>query len=454
MISPLDLSLPEISRLLAEGCLSARELVETAQARHDPSLNAYKTWAPDFARSQAIAADAAFAAGNRIGALQGIPISTKDLYGVTGLPIFAGSPRELSQAWQRQGPLVSGLRKQLAIIMGKTHTVEFAFGGLGTNYHWPTPWNPWDRKLHRAPGGSSSGAGVSLREGTALLALATDTGGSIRIPASMTGNAGLKTTQGRWSLDGVVPLSPSLDTTGFMARSVEDLAFAFAEIDGTSVPEVDHLSGVTLGIAESFFWENTSPGVSERVTEAISYFEADGATTQDFAVPGCAEVFDLYYRGGIVAPELYSFLVTELPDWLETLDPRVRHRMDAGRALEAWEYLYRKKRHALLGAEAIYAMRHLDALICPTVPITPPPVADLADDEVYQRMNMLELRNTCVASFLGLCALTLPAGIDAKGMPVGLQLIGLPGHESRLLAIAGCMERRLRERGAWNVTTE
>src|SRR5919197_2584043 len=183
MASPLDWSLAEISARLADGRLHARTLVEEAQARHDPSLNAYKTWAPDFALRQADAADAAFAAGNRLGALQGIPVSVKDLYGVKGLPTFAGSPRELPARWQREGPLVRTLRSQNAVIMGKSHTVEFAFGGLGLNAHWPTPWNPQDRKVHRSPGGSSSGAGVSLGEGTALLALGTDTAGSVRIPA-------------------------------------------------------------------------------------------------------------------------------------------------------------------------------------------------------------------------------------------------------------------------------
>jgi aspartyl-tRNA(Asn)/glutamyl-tRNA(Gln) amidotransferase subunit A len=450
MASLFDLSLSEISARLADGRLRARALIEEAQSRHDPTLNAYKTWAPDFALRQADAADAAFAAGTRLGALQGIPVSVKDIYGVEGLPTFAGSPRELPPKWRQEGPLVRTLRNQIAVIMGKAHTVEFAFGGLGINAHWPAPWNPQDRKVHRSPGGSSSGAGVSLGEGTALLALGTDTAGSVRIPASMTGNAGIKTTKGRWSTEGVAPLSPTFDTSGLLARSADDLAFAFRQFDGASIPAIRDLTGIRLGRAERFFWEGASPGVSERVEEALALAEGDGARVTDVPLPAASEVFELYHRGGIVAPELYRFLAAELPDWLETLDPRVRRRMEAGKALPAWEYLQLKERYGALGASAVGALAEVDALVCPTLPITPPPVADLADDEVYMRTNMLALRNTCPASFLGLCALTLPAGRDAAGMPVGLQLVGAPGSEPQLLAIAIRLERLLAKRGIWH----
>ena len=446
----MELPLPEISSRLADGRLRVRALIEEAQAHHDPKLNAYKTWAPDFALRQADAADGAFAAGIRLGALQGIPVSAKDLYGVKGLPTFAGSPRELPARWRQEGTLVRALRKQAAVVMGKSHTVEFAFGGLGMNAHWPTPWNPQDRKIHRAPGGSSSGAGVTLGEGTALLALGTDTAGSVRIPASVTGNAGIKTTKGRWSTDGVVPLSSTFDTTGLLTRSAADLAFAFEQLDGAVVPLLGNLAGIRLGVAERFLWDGTSPGISERVEEALRLAESDGAHVADAALPATREVFELYHKGGIVAPELYSFLSAALPDWLETLDPRVQRRMEAGRTQTAWEYLQRRERYAALSLEAVQSLAGLDALVCPTVPITPPPVTDLVDDDVYIKTNLQMLRNTCVASFLGLCAVTMPAGRDAAGMPVGLQLIGAPNSEAQLLAIAVQLERLVASKGAWH----
>jgi aspartyl-tRNA(Asn)/glutamyl-tRNA(Gln) amidotransferase subunit A len=209
------------------------------------------------------------------------------------------------------------------------------------------------------------------------------------------------------------------------------------------------LSGVKLGIAERFFWEGTSPGISERVAEALQMAEGAGARTKELALPATAELFEIYHKGGIVSCELYRFLSSELPAWIETLDPRVRRRMEAGKLLPAWEYLQRTKRYSALAAGAIEALRDVDALVSPTVPISPPPVAELADDEVYMRTNMLTLRNTCVASFLGLCAVTLPCGRDAIGMPVGLQLMGRPGSETRLLAIAAGLERLLQQKQVW-----
>jgi aspartyl-tRNA(Asn)/glutamyl-tRNA(Gln) amidotransferase subunit A len=168
----------------------------------------------------------------RVGPLQGIPISIKDLYAAEGLPCFAGSSRRLpADPWEKDGPIVATIRRQLGPIVGKTHMVEFAFGGTGLNSHHGAPYNPWDATTHRSPGGSSSGAGVSLLEGSAFLALGSDTADSVRIPACMTGTVGLKVTIGRWSAEGVVPLSHTFDTPGLLARSVSDAAYGFAALD-------------------------------------------------------------------------------------------------------------------------------------------------------------------------------------------------------------------------------
>jgi aspartyl-tRNA(Asn)/glutamyl-tRNA(Gln) amidotransferase subunit A len=217
---PLSRPLIEIARDLRERRASARELIEAAIARHErfgERLHAYLFWAPEQARAVARAADAAFSAGVSAGPLQGLPVSIKDLFAGAGYPCFAGSNRPLpADPWERDGPLVAALRRQLGVITGKTHMVEFAFGGTGQNTHHGPPYNPWDAAAHRSVGGSSSGAGVSLLEGSALLAFGSDTAGSVRIPACMTGNAGLKVTIGRWSTDGVVPLSFTFDTPGLL----------------------------------------------------------------------------------------------------------------------------------------------------------------------------------------------------------------------------------------------
>jgi aspartyl-tRNA(Asn)/glutamyl-tRNA(Gln) amidotransferase subunit A len=442
-------SLRALAADLGERRITAQELLERSQAAHDPALNAYLHWAPDFARRQAEAADAAFSAGIVTGPLQGIPTSVKDIYGVASLPVFAGSPRELPKSWQREGPVVQRLRKQLPVILGKTHTVEFAFGGLGANAHWPVPWNPRDRKTHRAPGGSSSGAGVSLVEGTALLAFGTDTAGSVRIPASFTGTVGLKTTWGRWSADGIVPLSPSFDTAGILTRSVADSAFAFSALDGARVPGLGGLSGCRIGVGKGFFFDDLGPGVGGAIDGALNALTRAGARVSDLALPGAAEVYEIYFRGGIVAPELYQFLKRQLPDWLETLDPKVRRRIDAARDLEAWEYIDRKASYAAFGKQATEALQAVDVLVTPTTPITAPAVQDFTEDASYGELNMRALKNTAVVSFLGLCALSMPIGLDGTGMPVGLQLIAPAMAEPKLLAVAAAFERAFAQADLW-----
>src|SRR5215472_14307199 len=221
--------LAEIASALRRKRGTVQELVEQAIARHDQfgeRLHAYLQWTPQHARAAAAAADAAFAAGAVAGPLQGIPVSIKDLFAAEGFACFAGSSRRLpADPWERDGPLVATLRRQLGVIAGKTHMVEFAFGGTGLNSHHGAPYNPWDAATHRSPGGSSSGAGVSLLEGSAFLALGSDTAGSVRIPASMTGTVGLKVTIGRWPPEGVVPLSHTFDTPGLLARSVSDTTY-------------------------------------------------------------------------------------------------------------------------------------------------------------------------------------------------------------------------------------
>ena len=281
-------SVAELAGGMRDGTLSALDLAEAAIENHDArdaDLAAYKTWDSGRFREEARIADAALAVGIDLGPLQGIPISVKDLYGVRDYPTFAGSPRELPMVWRQEGPVVRALRGQLATFSGKTHTVQFAFGALGTNPHWGTPRNPWDAVDHRAPGGSSAGAGVSLWEGSAALALGTDTAGSVRMPASMTGTVGIKTTQDRWSIDGIAPLSPTLDTAGVLARSVADAALAFSVIDPVVNADLDSfLAGVEgatvgdfrIGICETFF-EACDPGVAEGVRDALHEDELQGA---------------------------------------------------------------------------------------------------------------------------------------------------------------------------------
>lgn len=443
--------LAHIAEALRDRRVSASDLAAAAMEAHNArgaALAAYKTWDAEGAERAATAADAAFAAGADLGPLHGIPVSVKDIYGVSGLPTFAGTPKQLPPAWEREGPLVARLRRQLALIMGKTHTVEFAFGGLGVNNHWGTPRNPWDAETHRVPGGSSAGAGVSLCEGSALLALGTDTAGSVRIPASMTGTVGLKTGFGRWPVDGIVPLSPTLDTAGVLTRSVADACYAFATLDAAWGNPQDFaertrglpVSHLRIGTGAETLWEDCSPGVAEAVQQALEELSSAGAHIIELPMPEAAEAIALLRLGSVVSAECDAFLESELPAWRETLDPIITSRIADGGDIPAREYLLRLRRLKELGMMTAARFAKVDVIAAPTVAITPPALSEVGTVKQYRPSNFGTLRNTCVANYCRLCALTLPVGLDRAGMPVGLQLMAPHGSEERLLAVGRCIE--------------
>ncbi|KXS54892.1 MAG: 2-amino-5-chloromuconate deaminase [Marinobacter sp. T13-3] len=444
LASPLS----ELAQALEEGNLTSEQLVASAiEAYRASDDNAYIQWCPEQALALAKASDRARKAGAFTGPLMGLPVSVKDLFGVPGLPIHAGCAGPLPDRWQAAGPVIKALNAQLAPVVGKTHSVELAFGGLGTNSHWGTPRNPWAKQLHRVPGGSSSGAGVSLVNGTAALALGTDTAGSIRVPAAMTGVAGLKLTAGRWPTRQIVPLSPTLDTPGLMARRVEDLAYAFRALDPvvskqrlvhTRVPE---LADLTFGVPSAFFWENCSPGIAEAVESAFKVFERAGARLVPFELPGVEQIHELFLKGGVAAPELAAFIREDIPEIVASLDPNVAARLRTAEELPAWEYIQRLKLMAHLSAEAASQMQQVDAVLTPTVTLTPPAVDSLKDPKAYAAANIQALRNTAIGNYLGLCGLSLPVGLDQAGLPVGLQVLTGPWQEERLLGIGQAIER-------------
>ncbi len=454
MPETLQQSLVDIASDLRSGKVTATALAEEANANNQsrgPVLGAYKTRDPERFLAEARAADAAFAAGLDFGPLQGIPVSVKDLYGVSGYPTFAGTPTALPEKWTTEGPVVRTLRQSLAPVSGKTHTVEFAFGGLGTNAHWGTPRNPWDDQGHRVPGGSSAGAGVSLCEQSALIALGSDTAGSVRVPASFTGVVGVKTSFGRWSVGGVVPLSPSLDTTGLLARTVADAILAFAVIDPeTSVTpaallaglgELD-VAGIRIGICTRHF-EECSPGVAEAVQTALRELAAAGAEIVDIDLPEVTEAEALFLRGGLAAPEFAAFINNDMAECKATLDPNVAGRFDSMEAITAIEYLKRRDQLMHLSASIDDTMADIDILVGPTVPITPPRLEEIATPDSYRAHNLPALRNTQTANLLQLSAVTIPVGLDTAGMPVGMQIMAPLNEDERALAVALSFERTL-----------
>ncbi|MGI9628476.1 MAG: amidase [Longimicrobiales bacterium] len=442
----------DVANQIRRGQVTARTVAEEAIENHlsrGATLNAYVEWDGPGAVRQAERIDEDVRRGIDPGPLAGIPVSVKDLFGVEGFSTRAGTPKPLPPKWQSEGPLVRRLKAAGAVVVGKTHTVEMAYGGVGTNPHWGTPRNPWDSDVHRVPGGSSSGAGVSLHEGSALIAVGSDTGGSIRIPASVTGNVGLKHTTGRWPTEGVVPLSSTLDSVGFLTRTVADTAYTFdvVEARGTSSagesPQGAQLSGLTIAVVETELWNTASPGIVQAFRTALSELESAGVRVTK--VPG--ELFErataLYLGGGVISAECSAFLERELPGWSEVLDPIIARRLRGARDFPAAAYIntLQERTEMIRGTKALFA--DADFLATPTVPSTPPTVMELENQEAYTSANRSMLSGTCPVNFLDLCAITLPIGLDQGGMPVGLQLIGNHDNDLGLIGFALAVEKTL-----------
>ena len=447
-------SLETIVARLRAGRLSAAALAEWAIANHEArgeAFHAYKTFDADRVRREAGLADAAFAVHNDLGPLQGIPVSIKDLFGVAGYPTFSGCPRELPEKWRGEGPVVRSLRGQLAVISGKTHTVQFAYGGLGANPHWGAPRNPWDAAAHRSPGGSSSGAGVSLWEGSALLAIGSDTAGSVRIPASMTGTAGIRPTAGRWPTEGIVPLSPTLDTAGVLARSVADMSIGFAAIDPgveedalawTRRLSTAELADFRVGLCDWYF-EDCDAGIAEGVKAALDELARSGLRLSPAEMPQFEPATEIFMRGGLHVGNFARLIHNEMSAYRDDLDPAVAIRIEAMETLTASEHLERAHRLAELSGDAHRSFDGFHALVGPTLPLTPPVMTGISDPGDHLRQNLRLVRNTNTASLLGMCAVTLPVALDDAGMPVGLHIVARGGDEETGLALALACERAL-----------
>lgn len=443
----------DLAKALRQGRWSARDVAEAAIAahdRHEPALNAHRCFDASLMRSQADAQDIMRKAGYDLGPFMGIPVSVKDLFGLDGFPIWAGTPRPLPAEHAREGAVVGAFRRQGALLAAKTHTVEFAFGGLGTNRHWGAPRNPWDSLAHRVSGGSSSGAGVSLQQGSAMLALASDTTGSVRMPASWTGTVGLKICRGRWSTDGLLRQSETLDTPGLLARSVADAALGFAVLDGPgSDPlawaqcEAQPLGGVRIGIVESPFFADCDPGIAENVEAALRELDGAGARRVAFSLPEAGPAHEIWLAGHLSAPEAYATIMAGFAAWIDTIDPNVWARIRGLGEMSASEYVQRRRRILGWMDRVAERMAGIDVIAMPTIPITAPRLNDIDGLESYRRLNSAASRNAAIISLLDCCAITLPVGLDKAGIPVGLQLAGRRGSERALIRLALAVENHL-----------
>ena len=422
----------------------------------DPRLHAFIAMTPERARGQARAAESALRGGHDLGPLHGIPYAAKDLYDVAGLATTAGTRVLDKNVAAVDCAVVRRLSAAGMVLLGKTHTVQFAFGGVGINHDHGTPHNPWHREPH-APGGSSSGSGVAVGAGLAPMALGTDTGGSVRIPAALCGTVGLKTTVGRISRAGVYPLSFTLDSVGPLTRSVEDAALVYQALQGpdpddettVGVAPSDVLGdlkrgakGLRIAFAETVFFDGVDAEIEKAVRQAGRVLRDLGAHVDSVEVPEAAEAMADQRRVFMVAAEAIAVnghLLDAHPDGLDRI---VTSRMGMGRTFPASDYFAVMRQWMALRRQVVRTLADVDALIVPATMTPPRPIALIdATPESYTENNLKYLRNTSIGNTLNLCAVNLPCGFTAEGLPIGLMIYAKPFDEATALRAAWAYEQ-------------
>jgi len=439
------------AQALEDGRTTSRAIVEACLARiADPAGEGARTFVKTYAeqaRAGADAMDALRRAGRAPSAYAGIPVSLKDLLDVAGETTAAGS-RVLADSppATAHAPVVARLLAAGFVPIGRTNMVEFAFSGLGINPHFGTPRAPWGRDPAnqaegRIPGGSSSGAAVSVADGMALGALGTDTGGSCRIPAAFCGVTGYKPTARRVPIAGVLPLAPSLDSVGPLANSVACCAILDAVLAGAppARPMGATLAGLRLAVPESLLADGVAPEVAAAFDAALRRLERAGARIARIAVPEFEDVYAAMASGGLTAAESFAWHRRLLAARGAGYDPAIRARIERGAAIGAADYLDVLAARSRLIAAFDARTAGLDAMILPTSPILPARIAELADTREYNRVNMLSLRHTTLANVLDRCAISLPCH-GPGDPPVGLMLMGETMGDARLFAIAAAVE--------------
>lgn len=443
-------TLKALSERLRQGSLTAVELINTTLARiADPKGQGSIAFTRVFAESacrEAAESDARRAAGQPLSAIDGLPISVKDLFDVQGLPTQAGSVVLANAALAAEDALiVQRLRRAGAIIVGTTNMTEFAYSGLGLNPHHGTPLSPWDRQTKRIAGGSSSGAAVSVSDGMSVGAIGTDTGGSVRIPAAFCGLVGYKPTASRIDMAGTLPLSKHLDSIGPIAHNVADCAWLACIMAGESIsaPKAVPLEGLKLGVPNQLVLDGIDEVVSGTFAATCELLEHSGAQIVALDLPELLEIAPMNAAGGFTAAEAWAWHGDLLRTRSAEYDPRVAVRIRRGESLAVAyiDELERQRRDWI--ARVTIKISAVDALLMPTVPIVPPALEPLQkDDEQYAKTNILVLRNPTVINFLDGCAVSLPCHASGQA-PVGLMVAGVGGQDQKILAISQACEDAL-----------
>src|ERR1700722_19362465 len=420
---------------LARGRTSARKLVDECIARiADPAGEGIRTFIHvdrEAAIEAAEAMDRLRAAKAAPSPYAGIPVSIKDLFDIKGQVTRAGSRAlEDSPPAEADATAVARLRRAGFIVIGRTNMTEFAYSGIGINPHYGTPKSAWQRHVGHVPGGSSSGAAVSIADGMAYGALGTDTGGSCRIPPAYNGIVGFKPTQRRVPLDGGVPLSFTLDSFGPLARTVGCCAVLDAVLADEPVRPLQPrpIKGMRLAVPTTLVLDGLDDAVAQAFDRALEALSRQGALIERIEVPEFLDVGVMNTKGGFSAAESYAwhrFLIASKGD---VYDPRVSVRILRGEAMSAADYvdLLGARRSMIARIEARVAP--YDALVLPTTANTPPRIADLADDKAFAVQNVRSLRNCTLINLIDGCAISLPAHCEGE-VPVGLMLASTGGSD-------------------------
>ncbi len=446
-------SIKELGNKFRNGLVSCKEITSIYYERIkilNPYLNAYiytdeiqgLTWADGI--------DKLFSCGVDLGPLMGIPVAIKDICSVNEMPTTNGSQISSDDITGPEGNLVKRLKSLGCVILGKTHTVEFALGATGLNKYKGTPKNPCDEKIHRMPGGSSSGSAVAVASGLAAFAIGTDTGGSVRIPASLNGIVGLKTTKNRWPTDGIFPLSPTLDTPGPIARNVKDTKLIFNTYNGTIIDQKPiKLDCMTFGKLKEPFTSNLDPEVEEAYEIVCSKLQELGANIEEVIIPEANEKVTLF--PAIVGSEIISaFGKDRFIKNVSKMDPVTGNRAKLGLNVSSFEYIEAINRHLELKKIASSYFSKYDALISPTTVMQALEVdKSTIGGELHER-SLLASANTQPVNIFGLCGISFPIhnllnNKNRKTLPIGLQIICDKNEDEKAVEIALALENYIGE---------
>jgi len=453
------LTISDLTRRYRDHSLSPVEVTRHLLGRiqkFDPRLKSFLQLTPERALEEARQAEQAWLKRDDPGPLCGVPYAVKDLFDVQGVPTTAGTRLRNNTVARSDSWALQRLTRAGMVLLGKTQTVQFAYGGVGINHEQGTPHNPWKQSPH-VPGGSSSGSAVAVASGLVPAALGTDTGGSVRIPASLCGLVGLKTTVGRVGRSGVYPLSPRLDSIGPLTRSVEDAALIGRALQGIDpgdettrrVPAADWLVGLTpdlaglrLGLVENVFFDQADPEVEASVRESRTIFRSAGAVVESLNLPEAAEIIQNPHTPLVTAAEACVVNNDFLERHFDELDPVIAQRLIKGRQLSAVDYLSTWKQWHLLRERVRQRLQGFDALIVPTTPLPAAPL-EVVDRslESYYAYNARYLRNTFIGNVLNFCAVSLPCGFTRRGLPIGLMIYAQPFKEALALRLAYAYEQ-------------